>query len=563
MPNTTRARALPPAMILLVAGAAALGLAPRPIASTPRLAADGQRAHYLPHTVSAGYTTSLAAARVPAPAFRPAAALHGMVGFGESTVELQNLGAADLAVRLDLRTAVGFSDVAAVTQMAAGGSGALELRRQRGITHANYAAVVTAGGPLAALARAGWQGGAQAVYEAPEPATALVLPLVARDVYSHTSVIWLQNATDVDDNEVEVALFREDGALASSWTFVVPGRRSGQLDLTYSTEFSGLPVNAATGFLGAFHIAAESPLAVMAYGDEPQGRGVAALAARPRAAAADRQYLPFVRASSAGHALIALANLGGSPAAVTITYLGAASSPGSSGQVFAQQFVVGPRAQAYVDLDPRLRRGNRDTPALPPAGFVGSAVIEADAPVLAAVLDQSLGAGIDPANGLPPVLGSFAYNAYGPDDLRRSYAVPRARVGLTEHTTYLAIQNPGTETAVVTLELRDAGGRPASPADTLLVPPGGAMLWARPPAAAPGTYQLVSGASAPVAIVALDTAAAADWTAFWPVPLDASVIVPPTAVATPSATRVAATPTAAPIHPLGTVFLPIGTSPRR
>lgn len=499
---------------------------------------------HLPNLVSAGYPRLLLAQGTAAERAVLGARVQGMVGFGESSIEVQSLVSRQTRVDLAFSSASGFDDVAAALSVRAGGSAALALRDQPAITHSNYSLVMAAEGPTALLGRTTWEGGAEAVYEAPIPSRNVVLPLTARDVYSHTSVLWLQNTDRTGRNEVLVEAFQANGSLQNAWTVTLDPNESGPLDLYYEMDFAALPVNAATGYLGSFRLSAEAPIAVMAFGDEPQGRGAAAVAARPATAAAEVQYLPYVRATTTeGDSLIAIANVATRAVDVTITYSGGSDSPGGAGQSFEQSFSIAGRSQAFLDLDRRLGRGNRPVPNLPAWGFVGSATVRATGPVLATVLDHKVSRAIDPLYGGRIVDASHAYNGLGPSELSSTWVVPRARYIDANYATRLALQNPGDAPVAVSVSLRDDRGAPIGAPGQVTLPGNGCLSFA-PTLPGPGTAQVLLSASAPIAALALDTSALGDWTAYSPVAMPATLIDVPTPLPPPTSTATPIPPTA-------------------
>lgn len=557
MPPAPIQRAL--ALAALGAAVAALGFETISVGARP---AQSDPTSYLPNVVSGGYSPNLPAAA--AMGGENGLAPQGIVGFGESTIELQSLASRPMSVRIELESTANFGNVAIADTVPAGGALARSLRATQGVTFSNYAATVDAEGPHAALARTSWDSGAEAVYESPVPSTDLVLPIVARDVYSHTTVIWMQNTDAEEETELDLELFNDSGALAASWTFRLGPGKAGRIDPLYQSEFDDLPQNAATGFLGSFRIHADAPVAVMAYGDEPQGRGAYALRARPVSEASETQYLPFVRAASNGHGLIAVANTANSAVEVTISYRGAPNSPVGAGQVVEQTLRIGPRSQAFVDLDSRLGRGSHPPPSLPRGGFVGSAIVRATGPVLAAVWDQALGTSLDPANGYPQVLASMAYNGFGPEDLSTVFSAPRVKNDPAGQTTELVLMNPGDAPTSVDIDLLAPDGTEAGPTGSVAVGPGDMRTWSVQ-LPSPGSAQARLRASAPFAGLAVDVSASADWTAYWPVRMPTDLVdiptptPPPTYTPTPTGVPATATATAtgsvAPGNP-ARLFLP-------
>lgn len=550
----------------LAVTAALAGLPSRPLAPAPVAGAPAQAtpAALLPNL----QTNGVKGAR---PAFSPA----GIEGFGYSTIELLNLGPQTADVEVELKA----FDVREVVRrrVAARGVGLVALGAETALTIGNHAALIRSGQPLGVVARTVWEhSGAAEAYAVPDVGTDLVLPLVASDVLSFTTNLYVQDAgtlADDEENKVKLEIFDDaSGALLKSIdVFLEPGGVTAY-DLAFDVaRFGDLPHNAADGFLGSVRFHAEAPVAVMAEHDEMTGTGAAAYEARAIGRAGPVQYLPLVRANMLGDSLIGIHNREGTPVDVTLTLRGAADSPSGANQTYARSFQIGARGAAFVDLGTR-KRGTVDAPAAPRGsgvnrGFYGSALIEATGRVLAAVVETASDGG--------EARTSAAYNAFGPADLGLGFVVPRVRAA-AEGKTVVAIHNPGAAEASVSTTY-DAGGQPsAGPA--VVVPAGTTRLVTLDARAAGKSATLVS--DAPVAVVAYDTrlASAADWgqwgvdtNAYWPPRSTAADTTPPTP-ASPTATRTAmatsgptvtATSTGAPPVATVTVPPPSPTTPAR
>jgi hypothetical protein len=554
MPLATRLPAVFLVAIVLVAAVAAGPLGSAGVTAHPGGVAQQTFTYRLPHLVSAGFSPTLALADVrDGHAARPL----GMVSYGESTVELQNLARRRAPVTMDLHSMDLFDDVSLPVALGSLESTAVALRNVSAVTFSNYAALIWSGEPLGIVARASWEGGAMAAYEAAPVAKELIVPLFAVNAYSHTSLLQLTNTSPTEYDDVRLEIYDTDGHEVHGWTVRLEAGASGRLDPAYEAEFRMLPVNVGGGFLGAVRLLCDEDTAAMVYGDEPLGRGVSAYVARPPEAADVVQYLPLVRANLGGDSLIALTNIAQAAIDVTITYLGAPNSPSGAGQTYQQTFTVDPRHFEFVDLDADRRRGSVSPPGVPRGsgrgrGFFGSATVRATGPILATSLEQDARE-IEPT-GVYTVLTSAAYNAFGTADLSRDWIVPRAFTGQGGRTTDVVFMNPGTVPVTVRVEWGRLGAAMRGSSGPITVAPGqiGAVTVA--PGEGGDPVQAVVRASSPVAALVYDLGAGIDLSAYWPVPApDGLIDNVPTSATPRTATPTPTVPTATPTRPVPSV----------
>ena len=558
-----------------VALAAAWSAEPGAAARPSGMAQQGE-AFFLPHLVSAGPVTPTPRGtpvvrptpwptrppRPPRPRLLvqpdgrtdPAPGTQGMVSFGESIVELQSLSERDQRVTMDLRSLNWFDDVSLARDIGPLGAVSVELKSQPGVTYSEYAAEVRPAGPLAALARTAWDGGAMAVYEVPDRSRDSILPLFALDVFSHTTVLQLTNTDPFGYDDIEMVVHDDDGSVLSQWTFVLEPGASGTIDPAYRAEFGALPGNVGAGFLGTLRFVSGRDTVIAAYGDDNEGRGVAGYVARDRSAAETVQYLPLVRANVDGNSLISVANAASRAVDVTISYLGAADSPSGAGQTFQQTFTVGPYHWGIVDLDPERRRGNVPVPGLPRggsanSGFLGSATVEATGPVLALVLDQD--ARPIPGQDAYTILASAAYNGFGYNDLSAAWIVPRAYTGAGGRSTRIAVMNPRARPVTFQVEWGSLPDELTGTSGRITLPAGQVTLVSLP-ASAGDDVQVLVRAEGSVAALALDVGPELDVAAYWPIAVSDALVnrvptleAPPTAPVGPSPTDARPEPTGA------------------
>jgi len=569
--------ALLAASLLLVAVVGVLNAVEPATPARPLEPAQANLVHLLPDLHSRGYTTL---------ALR-SASLAGMEGFGYSAIDLQNQS--DQPNNVELRMVMAYEeDVVLTRRLESQMAKTVKLKSEKALTLGRYSAVIAGSGPVGVIARSEWPSGAAAAYEAPQPAKQLILPLIARQVYSHTTIFHLQNASDSTDlNSVELEIFdNESGAPMVSITTELEPRSVVAYDtFVNAVLFGGMPVTAGGAAVGTLRAKADRPVTIMAYGDEMSGGGTSAYVARPVVVASKTQYLPVVRANYLGDSLIAIANASMSKdVEVSITYLGHRFGSGAGqGQQFVQQFRIGARGSALIDLAD-LGRGTKGMPGVPRGGgrnrgFFGSAVIQASGPVLAVVQEEVRAGNVVHANA--------AYNAFGPNDLAMVSAVPRVHNVVSGRKTQLVLMNPGPVAADVGLTFRDTGNRPlvstrvAIPAvESVILPGDKAALMGQ----LPEESQLEVASNQPLAVLVYETTLTEprDWgrwgldtSAYPAVPLSFGPTStpggPPTATptktkvptATPTQTVVpTVTPTSAPTEVITPTATPDGWDPR-
>jgi hypothetical protein len=459
----------------------------------------------------------------------------GMDGMGETEFELTNLGRQPVAWDAQFISGVASNVVASGVLPPLGGT-RFAMATQKEIDFAPYSGTFSGTGPFAGIVRTTWFGGASAAYESVTPSRDLVLPLVAREVYSHSSIIYIKNLSAPGvENPIDFDLVDTDGSIVQSWTVTMKGDESLPDDLFSERGFyeSFLPHNAAGGFIGAFNVTSRDPVAIMVYGDEPWGIGTYALSARPRTAANRQQYLPLVRANYSGNSLIAVSNADNRAVDVTVTYRGHPGSPSGAGETYTQQFRLGPRFYGAIDLSPR-GRGSLVAPELPRGtgasdGFLGNATISASGPVMAAVWEEDYDGS--------RVQGSAAYNAFGPNDLGKVFIIPHAFGTPDEFPTFLIAMNPGTTDATVTTSLLTDDGRRYAELRTSPVAAGGGMSFIPISTAYYEHVRVLAESTVPIALLVLDGLPTRDRTAYQAVrlPDDTGTFPTPVAPLTPTA----------------------------
>ncbi len=398
--------------------------------------------------------------------------LFGQEGLGAAQIDACNLSDGTNQMTLDLIPMSGTSPATLSRNVGPGATARFDLAGDASVIGGYYAGHLSGSGMLGGVARVRWVSGAVAAYEAAPAARDFILPLIARTVYSHTSIVYAQNA-DPNPNAITMTLYDPvDGGIMVETVCDTEGWETCSWDTAHAhMTFGPGMVGTNTpngGWLGHAWFTAARPAAVMAYGDEMSAQGSSAYVGRPRSAASELQYLPLVRANYRGDSLIAIANADTDDVDVEIEYRGAADSPSGAGETIHQELEIPVRGAVYVDISER-GRGSRPSPDLPrgsepDGGFLGSAVIRASGPVLAVVQDEQYDAG--------EVDSISAYNGYGSADLGTEFSVPSMRKMLGYQSTSLIAFNPGYAPIDVTAELYDPGDA-SSGQVTAQIPAGG------------------------------------------------------------------------------------------
>lgn len=463
----------------------------------------------------------------------------GMDGMGESVIELQNKTADPTALQFDFHSNV-VSRVQSSAMIGPLGVRRFPLQEVPETEFSNYSGVLSADHAVGGVVRTTWYGGASVVHEALSPSQDLVLPLVVREVYSNSSIIYIKSLGEPgEQNKIDFELFEDDGSIRKSWTVMLEGDEALPDDLYRERVFyRDLPQNAAGGFIGAWHVSAAEPVAIAIYGDEPVGVGSYALVAKPAAAAADRQYLPLVRANYLGDTIISVASVESTPIDVTVTFRGHPASTTGPSEVFRQTFRLPPRYYGTIDLGD-MGRGTVGASVVPRGegvntGFLGSATIRATGKILVAAWEEYRESNY--------VLGSAAYNAFGPDDLGTSFVVPRAFMAADGQPSFLIAMNPGGDDAEVVSTVYNDDGTIWGELNPTAVPPGEMRFIAL---ATPdyGNVRVVTRSSQPVALLVLDARPSRDRTMYAAVRMPPEVTFPTATPTVPQTPGPSPTPT--------------------
>ncbi len=375
---------------------------------------------------------------------RSALAPAGQIGDGRAGIEVANPSGDDVTVALRFfDKADGSALHQASPVVPARASAAFDLLALLASgAPGRFGGELEASRPVGALARGRWSSGAAAAYSAVAAARDVVVPLFSVAAGGPSSLVFAQNGGDELDVEVMVH-DPQTGGVGSTTQSAIGSHQVMTWDAATDTALFGphlLPPNAAGGFVGPASFRAPRPIAVLSYVDV-DGPATAALAGRGRAEADRVQVLPRLRAAADGGSWIAIANAGAARAGATVTFRPLDGPPATT------RVTIAAYGAAYLDLS----GGGRTTApaaALPAVGFVGSAVITADQPILAAAVESWRdGEAIERL---------AAYNAFGPRDLSAGWDVPVVRRATDYVSTELIVHNPGP--AAVDVDLAGAIG---------------------------------------------------------------------------------------------------------
>lgn len=420
------------ALAVVVAAARSAALAQPPTGFFPDIGTE-------PVFLESAAAPALAAALAPH-ALAPA----GQIGDGRAGIEVANPSGDDVTIALRFfDKADGSALHQASPVVPARASAAFDLLALLASeAPGRFGGELEASRPVAALARGRWSSGAAAAYSAVAAARDVMVPLFSVAAGGPSSLVFAQNGGDELDVEVMVH-DPQTGGVGSTTQSAIGSHQVMTWDAATDTALFGphlLPPNAAGGFVGPASFRAPRPIAVLSYVDV-DGPATAALAGRGRAEADRVQVLPRLRAAADGGSLVAIANASPARAEAAVTFRPLDGPPMTTAVTIAAF------GAAYLDLS----GGGRTTvpaAALPAVGFMGSAVITANQPILAAAIESWHEGGA--------IQRLAAYNAFGPRDLSAGWDVPVVRRATDYVSTELIVHNPGP--AAVTVDLAGAIG---------------------------------------------------------------------------------------------------------
>ena len=349
----------------------------------------------------------------------------------------------------------------------------MSLDEREGARAGFWHGIMDPGNAAEALVRSTWPLTATSAYRALPPAKNFFLPLAVRGLDRHYVTYYLQNADeDLERNIVTFQAFNaETSGIEYEWEErLEPGDVTDLDSIERLTGLDLIPSNARDGgFIGGIRIRAEGNVALLVYGNEAHDGGVAAYSAQPVDHGAETVHLPLIRANVFGDSLIAVGNPSNEPIDARVIYRGAVDSPSGAGETFEHGFTIQPRTSRFVDF------GERDWGTVPShplpmgssphRGFLGSARIEADADVVATVLETAL--------YITRTRATAAYDGFTDADLGTAFAVPYLVHEPDAVSTRFILLNPGDAPVEVTTEWDlDVSTTGMPPSESVTVPAG-------------------------------------------------------------------------------------------
>jgi hypothetical protein len=424
----------------------------------------------------------------------------GISGPGVSGIQVQNLSSTDPAtVNIDLWNQLGG---APIPLTATAGDSILKSTSKTyylpsipAVTNGQYAMVVSANQPVAAIARTDWSAtGGAALYNSVAPGTDVTIPLVVKSFANQTTQFTVQNTdTTAQVNDVQIVL-RGRGLAAPVKTLtgqVIAQGTSKTYNLSDTAVWGTLPNTGtdlgASGFVGSVRITSAKGLVVQSFIDLSGSRAVTGFTGVPTASASSTLYCPLIRANYYGDTGINIVNPNASAITATITFYGAAGSPHTGN--FTQTIAVPANSMAVAFQGPggnsrsaptSLPGGTQSTSNPTPTnnGFFGVAKITTTGgTALAVVNDTFFQAGW-------AVKAQGSYNCATAADAGTKFALPllrRYHLSSTKLTTGINIQNISATPITVTLTLSNWDGTAvptgSNPAAIVIPANGSGVLW--------------------------------------------------------------------------------------
>lgn len=426
-------------------------------------------------------------------------AIAGISGAGASGVQIQNLSTTspvNVVVELwnqDGSAAIPVSATGGDT-IAASAAKNYYLPTLPGVPDGAYAMAVSAGGPIAAIARTDWSAtGGAALYSSVAPGTDVIIPLVTGNFAGQTTQFSIQNTnTAAAVNDVEITLYGR--GLAAPVITLPPQTIAAGTSKTWSMADAvwgtlpntGADLGVPTGFVGSVRITSATDLVVQSFIDIAGTRGVTGFTGVPTASAADTLYCPLIRANYYGDTGISIVNPNATAVDVEITFYADAGSPNTG--TFSQDINVPANSSVVAFQGPggnsraaptNLPGGTQSSvnPVLTNDGFYGVAKLAVTGGTVQAVVnDTKFGAGW-------AVEAQSTYNCASTTDAGMSFALPLVRryhLASTRLTTGIQIQNLTGSDVTVSLDLFNWDGTSqaaSNPPDVVVPANGSGNFW--------------------------------------------------------------------------------------
>lgn len=417
----------------------------------------------------------------------------GMVGAGISGFQVMNLSRTDAAnISVSLQPYGGGAPVTiSRSGVLPGTTATLYLPAEPSLANGAYAAHIRSDQPVDAMARTDWTAtGGALIGNAAEAATELILPHLTHDYAGQTSIIGIHN-TDAE-NATTVQLEILSGAQSAphaSLALDLGAGGSTLVDLDAHPDLAGLPSSLA----GWARLSADRPIAAESFVNlRGTARGVYQVSAVPADSAASLLHAPMVfndfnpnpdilnpSPAGGGAALttgISVLNPGPDPVQVRLHYQGAATG-GPANACAGQTIEHNDGAAATIQPGSSLTymQSNMPVPGSGrsglPEGCAASARIEATGGAVLALVNV--------ANVYQTTSGAYPALPLAQGAGRVHLPLIRREHTTGGLTTAIMVQNMGSETAQVTVTLRDSRGSTiACGTDCeVTIPAGASRLW--------------------------------------------------------------------------------------
>ncbi len=396
---------------------------------------------------------------------------------GQSGIQFTNLSetdAADVSVSFTNQT-TGASLTVSRPGIAPGASASVYLPAEANMPNGVFAARVSANQPVSVLANNTWNlTGHSVIYNALEPATDVLVPMLLKGFAGQTSALSIQNtAASATTAELQLMRQNETDPLAILSLPLGPGGAT-SFSLGAHPQLAGLPDNAILWG----RVTADQPLAVLMT-QTNMSSGTYSLAGQAAASAGMSWYVPMVFKDywidPANHVAgqlgtgITVLNPGPSTVGVKVTYQGADVAGRSHA---CQGQTIEHNGGAPVQLAPgAIHFFYPANDAAVPANCAASALIEATGGGIVATVRMN--------NQQSGAEAAFEAIPAGQGGQRVHLPLTRREHTSSKLTTPIQVQNLGASPATVTLAIQDWQDMAVNcgAACTVTIPPGGSRLW--------------------------------------------------------------------------------------
>lgn len=403
------------------------------------------------------------------------AGTDGISGAGASGVQIVNLDPDEAAeVSIDFFSQSGRPPVTLQRTLPAQGVASVYLPSEAALRPGAYSAIARSDRPIDLLVRHDWPASGGAVIENRVGiGTELILPWAAKDYFGQTSVILLQNTNTLAAANATLTYFMgAQGATVADMSLNLQPGTSASIDMGKHPSLESIP----TGSLGWMRLTSDQPMALSSIVDlATSEKGVYSVEGGPPAEMSGTRLSAalvanaFVGATGAVSQTtgISVLNPGDQETSVLLRYSGAAGS--CAGLALQHGPFDVPAKGMLVFYQGNVAAVPTGDSGLP-AGCAASALIEADAPVVAVI------------NSTSPLGDSTAAALARPIDQGATrVALPTLRRRHTNlaFSSLVLVHNPGQQPAQASLQLTlwNGGAVNCSPDCERSIPAGGSTLW--------------------------------------------------------------------------------------